>query len=201
MGVMLEFARTHPGFEPAGTFYVLREPFGGVEEGPELLRWLVANGFELGNHTPDHIPLGTLGPTEVQSQLARGAKILTDAVPGYRVRTMALPLGSMPKPASLAVRGRWRGLSYRHDGVFLVGANPAPSPFSTDFDAAAIPRIRSSHRPCTGERDFTACFWLRELTRNPRLRYVSDGDPKKITFPRSQQEKLRPKFRSLARPY
>jgi peptidoglycan/xylan/chitin deacetylase (PgdA/CDA1 family) len=201
VGVMLDFARTHPGFEPAGTFYVLREPFGGVAEGGAMLRWLVAHGFELGNHTPDHLPLRTLDATKVQNELVRGQQLLTDAVPGYRVRTMALPVGSMPKPASLAVRGRWHGRAYHNEGVFLVGANPAPSPYSTDFDPAAIPRIRSSHLPWRGGRDFAAAFWLHELAENPSQRYVSDGDPAHVTFPRAERQKLRPRFRSLARPY
>jgi hypothetical protein len=65
VGIMLAFAHTHPGFEPAGTFYVNREPFGGVEEGEKLLRWLTRDGFELGNHTYDHLPLRTLRDEQV----------------------------------------------------------------------------------------------------------------------------------------
>ena len=72
VGIMLDFARKHPGFVPAGTFYVNREPFGGVQESAELLRWLVKNGFELGNHTHDHLPLRDMNDKEVQRQLATG---------------------------------------------------------------------------------------------------------------------------------
>ena len=55
---MLDFARTHPGFVPAGTFYVIREPFGGVARSrPSCCAGSSTHGFELGNHTHDHLPL------------------------------------------------------------------------------------------------------------------------------------------------
>ena len=204
MGVLLEFARTHRGFPLAGTFYVLREPFAGVQEGPAMLRWLVKKGFELGNHTYDHTPLNTLDAAAVQKELALGKQVLTDAVPGYRVRTMSLPLGAMPDDASLARRGRWQGRAYGSDGsygVLLVGANPAPSPYSTSFDAGAIPRIRSSHAGWNGEADMGAAYWLHQLEQNPSQRYVSDGDPKRLTYPRAKAGELAPRFRAQARPY
>jgi peptidoglycan/xylan/chitin deacetylase (PgdA/CDA1 family) len=201
IGVMLKFARAHPSFEPAGTFYVLREPFAGIARGPAMLRWLVAHGFELGDHTYDHIPLNTLDDRDVQRELVEGARVITDAVPGYRIQTMSLPLGALPKSRTLALRGQWRGQSYRFAVAFLAGAEPAPSPFSTRFDRNAVPRIRTSHLPWNGARDFCAEFWLRELKQQPELRYVSDGDAARITFPRKELSALAPRFRSRASPY
>jgi peptidoglycan/xylan/chitin deacetylase (PgdA/CDA1 family) len=201
IGVLLAFARAHPQFEPAGTFYVLREPFAGVARAPAMLRWLAAHGFELGDHTRDHIPLNTLGDDDVQRELVAGARVITDAVPGYRIRTMALPLGALPKSRALATRGRWRGQGYQFAAAFLAGAEPAPSPFSTKFDRTAVPRIRTSHLPWKGERDFCAEFWLHELKQHPELRYVSDGDPTRITFPRSERSTLAERFRSRANAY
>ena len=201
MGIMLRFAQAHPRFKPTGTFYVLREPFAGIARGPAMLRWLVAHGFELGDHTHDHIPLNTLGTRGVQRELVEGARVITNALPGYRIQTMALPLGALPTPRALALRGRWGGQSYRFQAAFLAGAEPAPSPFSTKFDRNAIPRIRISHLPWNGERDFCAEFWLHELQKDPGLRYVSDGDPARITFPRSEQASLAGRFRSRSNPY
>jgi peptidoglycan/xylan/chitin deacetylase (PgdA/CDA1 family) len=201
IGVLLQFARTHAGFRPAGTFYVLRQPFAGTPRGPAMLRWLVRHAFELGNHAHDHLPLGSLSPTQVQRELVLGQKVITDALPGARVQTMSLPLGVMPRPAVLARHGRWRGRSYHNAGVFLVGANPAPSPFSRAFEPGAIPRIRSSHLPWNGERDFGAAYWLDQLRHHPEQRYVSDGDPRTIAFPRAEAAQLAAGLRSRARPY
>jgi peptidoglycan/xylan/chitin deacetylase (PgdA/CDA1 family) len=202
IGILLEFQREHPAFPLAGTFYVNREPFAGVARGKEMLRWLVDHGFELGNHTKDHEPFNQLsGPSEVQKELVLGNEVIEGAVSGYRVRTMALPLGVPPKPASLAVRGRWTGRTYTFSGVMLIGAGPAPSPFDKEFDRAGIPRIRSGHLPWNGEADFGAWYWLRALKQSPERRYVSDGDPATIAFPRALEKNLRPAFSSRARAY
>lgn len=202
IGILLAFQREHPTFPLAGTFYVNREPFAGVARGKQMLRWLVDRGFELGNHTKDHLPFSELsGPVEVQRQLVLGNEVIQDAMPGYKVETVSLPLGVLPNPPSLAVRGSWNGRSYSFRGVMLVGAGPSPSPFSKSFDGAGIPRIRSGHLPWGGEADFGAWYWLRELRRNPERRYVSDGDPATITFPRVLEDKLRAPFRTRARAY
>jgi hypothetical protein len=199
IGIMLAFRKTHPDFVPAGTFYVNREPFAGVHEGPAMLRWLAAHGFEIGNHTKDHIPFNQLDATQVQRQLVLGGRVITSAIPDASIVTMALPLGVMPKPASLAWHGRWGGETYSLRGVLLVGANPAPSPFSTKFDPHAIPRIRTS--PHAGVEDFGSTFWLDWLAEHPEERYVSDGDAKHVSFPRTRAAELRPRFRSRAVSY
>jgi peptidoglycan/xylan/chitin deacetylase (PgdA/CDA1 family) len=201
VGIMLAFARTHPAFPVDGTVYVLREPFAGVPEGGAMLRWLVSKGFELGNHTYDHVPLRTLDSTGVQKELARGEAVIEDAVPRYRVRTMSLPFGAMPHEPTLARRGRWNGRAYGPYGVFLVGADPARSPYSASFDPGAIPRIRSSHAGWNGRADLAASYWLDQLERHPETRYVSDGDPDVLTFPRARAGELAPRFRARARPY
>jgi peptidoglycan/xylan/chitin deacetylase (PgdA/CDA1 family) len=201
LGIMEAFAKAHPDFPAVATFYVLRNAFEGNGSTPgKTLRWLVEHGFELGNHTRDHVAFTKLDATEVQRQLVLGNRVLSDRIPGYRAQTMSLPLGALPTPRSLATHGRWHGQSYRFAGVFLGGAEPAPSPFSTKFNPGAIPRIRP--KPYwDGSRDFTGGMWLDLLERNPSLRYVSDGDPGKITFPRSKASELAPSYRSLANPY
>jgi peptidoglycan/xylan/chitin deacetylase (PgdA/CDA1 family) len=195
LGIMFAFARTHSGFAPRGTFYVNRDPFG-VQDGARLMRWLDEHEFELGNHTYDHQPLRTLDAEAVQKEIALGASVIEDALPGYEIGSLALPLGSMPRDAKLAVRGSWHGHSYGPYAVLLVGANPSASPFSSSFDPTAIPRIRSSHLPYRGQADFTLAYWLRDLDANPGLRYVSDGDPAKITAPTAEKTSLAPRYKA-----
>jgi peptidoglycan/xylan/chitin deacetylase (PgdA/CDA1 family) len=201
VGIFEDFAAQHPGFPATGTFYVPRNAFNGDgESAQKTFGWLVANGFELGNHTKDHIALNTLGATAVQRQLVLGNRLLTDRLPGYRAQTMALPLGALPHPASLAARGTWDGQAYRFAGVFLSGAEPAPSPFSTGWSPGAIPRILPNPR-WNGARDFTWGMWLDALERNPQLRYVSDGNAETISFPRARQVDLAARYRDRAHAY
>jgi hypothetical protein len=201
LGIMEKFAKTHPGFPAVATFFVPRNAFEGNGSTPgQTLRWLVEHGFELANHTKDHIPLNTIDDTKVQQQLVLGDRVLSALVPGYVAKTMALPLGALPHDRALALRGKWDGQSYKFDGVFLAGAEPAPSPFAKKFDRGAIPRIRPNPN-WDGSRDFTGGMWLDILEKNPSMRYVSDGDPAKVTFPRSRLSELSPQYRALANPY
>jgi peptidoglycan/xylan/chitin deacetylase (PgdA/CDA1 family) len=201
LGIWEAFAKTHPGFPAVATFYIPRNAFEGNGSTPgKTLRWLVEHGFELGNHTRDHVAFNTIDATEVQRQLVLGGHVLSDRIPGYTAHTLALPLGALPTPRSLATHGSWHGQSYRFNGVFLDGAEPAPSPFAKKFNPAAIPRIRPNPY-WDGSRDFTGGMWLDILEKNPGMRYVSDGDPSKITFPKSRESELAPQYRSLAKPY
>jgi hypothetical protein len=201
VGVLESFAATHKDFPAVATFYIPRNVFdGNGRTGASTLSWLVEHGFELGNHTKDHYPLNTLDPTAVRRQLVLGQHVITDLLPGYRIQTMALPEGALPHDHALATSGAWDGQSYRFAGVFLSGAEPAPSPFSKTWNPDAIPRIRTNPL-WNGTRDFTAGMWLDLLERNPSMRYVSDGNPSTIAFPRAKEPDLASRFRSRAAPY
>ena len=198
VGIMLEFAESHPGFRPAATFYLNGGPFAAGEKTGELLRWLVANGFELGNHTRDHVNFSEVSDTEVQRQLVLQSRIIREQVPDLKIVTMALPFGVMPDPPRLARKGSWDGESYAFKGVMLVGAEPAPSPFSSAFDGAGIPRIRSAPETSV---ELASAYWLDTLAASPELRFVSDGDPDAITFPEDRQDALADRFADRAKPY
>jgi hypothetical protein len=201
VGILEQFAATHKDFPAVATFYIPRNTFNGNGRTPaSTLAWLVEHGFELGNHTKDHIPLNTLNATGVQKQLVEGQRLIDGLVSGYQVKTMALPDGSLPKDHALAVSGSWDGQQYRFAGVFLSGAEPAPSPFSAKWNPTQIPRIRANGA-WDGTRDFTLGMWFDVLERNPVLRYVSDGNPNTISFPRSELSSLAPAYRSRAKPY
>jgi peptidoglycan/xylan/chitin deacetylase (PgdA/CDA1 family) len=173
VGIMLDFARDHPDFRPAGTFYVNREPFGDAADAAELAQRLVALGFELGNHTLDHARLDELPDEEVQREIVLGNRLIRELVPEAKVETIALPFGLLPINRRLALAGSWDGESYRFAGAFLAGAEPSPSPYADDFDAQQIPRIRTDQaRLLNGSAD-----WLGRLEQSPELRYVSDGKP------------------------
>lgn len=201
LGVLEAFARTHHDFPATATFYIPRSVFDGNGRTPaSTLAWLTEHGYEIGNHTKDHIPLNTLDPTAVQQQIVLGNRVLSDLIPGFKPKTFALPLGALPSPSALAARGTWDGQSYSFAGVFLAGAEPAPSPFSTKWNPAQIPRLRTNPK-WDGSRDFTAGMWLDILERNPGLRYVSDGNPETVAFPKSGEAELAAAFRERAKPY
>ncbi|THA24962.1 xylanase [Streptomyces sp. RKND-216] len=200
VAVLRDVAEKHPDFRPVATFFVNGDPFA-EPGGQRTLGWLHDHGFEIGNHTLRHTTLGTVSGSEVQRAVARNQKAITDALPDdVTVDSLALPNGSMPSAAGLAVEGSSGGTDYRHAGVYLVGANPAPSPFSSDFDPAAIPRIRSQG-PDGPDAKFASAAWLDKLADGTVARYTSDGDPDRVSFPADRKPSLAAPFENRAQPY
>jgi peptidoglycan/xylan/chitin deacetylase (PgdA/CDA1 family) len=176
--ILFEVAAAHPGFTPVASVYVNAEPFGGGEGAGAALRWLHGHGFEIGNHTAGHTNLRSASPQRAQQDLADGGALIRDAVPGYAPTTLALPFGARPHDPGLALNGP----GYAHTAVLLVGAEPAPSPYSEDFDPQGVPRIRS--QGADGEEaEFGSTSWLDHLAANPGTRYTSDGNPDVISYP------------------
>lgn len=176
--ILLDVAAAHPGFRPVASMYVNADPYGGGAAGEAALRWLHANGFEIGNHTFGHTNLRTASAERARQDIARGDAFIREAVPGYTPTTLALPFGARPRDPELAVRGP----GYDYAAALLVGANPAPSPFATEFKAIAIPRIRSQG-PDGDEAEFGSAVWLDKLAASPSGRYTSDGNPDVISYP------------------
>jgi hypothetical protein len=203
LGILVEVASRYDDVEPRASVYTITSSlFGGTADGERVMAELHDLGMELGNHTHNHPSLASLDAAGVQDELATNVARTRELVPDAEVVTLSLPLGIFPEDRSLAVSGSSDAGSYEHEGVLLVGSNPAPSPFSGDFDAYAIPRIRSSPSWDGGEPDYGSAFWLEQLERGQNYRrFVSDGDPATISFPADRAEELAPEFEDRANPY
>jgi hypothetical protein len=192
LGILLAVGKANGEEHPVATFYVNEEPFAGRLK---YLKKLHDLGMEIGDHTLTHANLKHLNDTQVQGEIAKDLTLIRRAVPGIDVTTMALPLGIHPVNKGLAAKGKFGTTAYSFKGVMLVGAGPAPSPYSTKFKAVAIPRLLSGHDKSLY---FAATYWLNRIGAT---RYISDGDPEHISFPKSAADKLSPRFASMARPY
>ena len=193
VGIWLAFHREHPDWRNKATFCVLSGGAAGHaffgEKGIEgqksewrfrKVRYLVEQGFELCGHTLWHANLGKYSDAVVQEQIARGTLAIDSAVPGYRVRTFALPLGVWPRNRALAVAGEWKDphggkiTRYDFDAVLEVAGGPARSPYDPAFDAKKLTRIEVFANQLERVLDQL------EASGN---RYVSDGDPRVIAHP------------------
>ena len=197
VSIMLEVAEEHPEFRPAATFFVNADPFGDPG-GSRTLPWLAAHGMEVGNHTATHVNLGETAPDQARRDILTQDKAIRRT--GLSPATLAYPFGATPDDPGLALHGSVGAEEYRYRGAFLVGANPAPSPYSADFAPAAIPRIRS--QDATGQdAAFCSTVWLDKLAAAPAERYTSDGDPGHVSFPRTANATPAARFADRARAY
>jgi peptidoglycan/xylan/chitin deacetylase (PgdA/CDA1 family) len=189
VGILEAFARLHPEFTPRATFFVLpaaAEPhrlFGQPEHEARKIRYLVSHGFEVGNHTLWHADLSKYPEAVVRAQLALAQQGIGHIVPGYRLRTLALPMGNYPWELEWAIRGHAAGTTYEHEAILRIGGGPAASPFSARFDRFHLPRIQVVG-PALAE-------WLQYFDTHSGERYVSDGDLNTVTIPRGRRADLR----------
>jgi peptidoglycan/xylan/chitin deacetylase (PgdA/CDA1 family) len=161
LGIWLDFRKKHPDWSNKAVFCLLsgaeagRSFFGDKEiEGQKSewrhrkLRALVDSGFELCNHTVWHANLARQDDQTVVEQIARLNLAIDSAVPQYRVRVFALPLGEWPARRDLARTGRWRDprsgveTSYGFDAILQVSGGPARSPSDSLFNPLRLPRVQ-----------------------------------------------------------
>ena len=189
VGVLEAFIREKPDFGRAATFFVLpgaKAPnnlFNQPAHEGRKLRWLVEQGYELGNHTLWHANLGKYDEATVRAQLADAQVWVQRHVPQYRLRTLALPHGVYPRDVTWALSGTAKGTTYRHEAILMVAGGAAPSPFARSFDPVRLPRIQAV------EHDLR--HWLNHFERTPADRYVSDGNPDTLTIPTARKDRLR----------
>jgi polysaccharide deacetylase len=190
VGVLEAFLKEKPDFGRAATFFVLpganrpNRLFNQPEHEGRKLRWLVENGYEIGNHTLWHANLGKYDEAVVRTQLADAQTWVQKHVPDYKLRTLALPHGVYPKDVTWALTGTAKGTTYRHDAILMVAGGAAPSPFSARFDPVHLPRIQALGRDLKG--------WLDHFDKNPADRFVSDGDASTVTIATTQRDRLKP---------
>lgn len=170
VGILESFYSKHPDFGLAAIFFVLpaadppNKLFNQPEYAQEKLRYLVRKGFEIGNHTLWHATLSKQSPEGVRRQLALAVKAIQDAVPGYQVKALSLPMGIYPKDMSLLLSGSYEGITYRNKGVMMVTGGPAVPPSHKSFDPLRIPRIQAVEREIN--------YWLRYFDEHPGERYT-----------------------------
>ena len=105
---------------------------------------------------------------------------IDSAVPGYRVRTFALPLGVWPKHRPLAWAGALtdpkthKTFRYSYDAVLEVAGGPTRSPHDPQFNPRSIKRVEVFARELEKTLD--------QLDKSG-ARYVSDGDPRSVARP------------------
>ncbi|MBW3576409.1 MAG: polysaccharide deacetylase family protein [Actinobacteria bacterium] len=188
VGILQAMEREDPTWRARATFaFYWPVPFRDTDRDTieAKLRYLVANGFDLSNHTYNHDNLAELTDAEVQDNLARAEAELAEVVgTDYRVRSITLTQGIWPNNRELAMRGEANGVRYEHDIALLVGFMPTRSPHHSEYDPMAVQRVQAY----VPEFD----KWVEWLDAEPGRRFVSDGDPATVSFPASWADVARP---------
>lgn len=202
IGILIDVAKQFPDCRPVASMNINKDPFGLSDPAKikAALTDLDKRGIEVANHTYGHDNLAKLDPEGIQKDFVLLQRMVHGAAPGAAVRTMALPFGVWSKDRGLAHTGNFDGETYTNEGILLVGANPSPSPYAAKFDPLAIPRIRSTSYG-NGTIPQTSNYWLDYLKANPAQRYISAGNPGRVTFPKALAPALAPALATKAVSY
>jgi len=193
LGIWLDFKKTHSDWDNKAVYCLLSGASAGHNffgdrgiQGQksnwrfQKVKWLADNGFELCDHTLWHAQLSKYPDAFVQEQIARNALAIDSAVPGYKIRSMALPQGLWPKNRALASKGSWtnpktgKTVSYDWPVVFEVAGGPMRSPYDPAFNPGSTPRIQVIGNAIEA--------MINKLERSGNM-YISDGNPSVVARP------------------
>ncbi len=184
VAILEDFFGKHPDFGRGGLFSILPlAPFAwpdGEDQVPyekEKVQFLLDHGYEIGNHTVNHIYMNEHTTTEIEKELADAVDMMRSFDPRSQEEVIAVPFGTYPAHGdTTAFEGfDLNGKHYAFKAALNVGANPGYSPVDSDYEPYWIPRIR-------GSRD-QVNQWFSFVEDNPGIMYVSDGNPDTITIP------------------
>ena len=167
--------------------------WGQPDRKQEKVRNLVEWGYEVGSHTISHLDLKKASTTDAQWQLAVSQTTLQDMIGGgYKVTSISIPYGNYPSNEDIIKSGTYKGKAYSYSAAVSIAERMCASPFSGDFNAYHIPRIRGSANYITDA--------IQKFKDHPGLRYISDGDPTTVSAPKNLDPALGTLSADLGRP-
>ena len=188
VGVLESFKKKYPDFNVTATFFVNGSLFQQSEYNEKILKWLVENGYDIGNHTKTHVNFSDASTKESEEEVGFVYNKLDAIIPDKYVKLVALPYGSPYKKThanfSHIINSNYNGINYETVSTFRVGWMPDYSPFSKDFDKEFIMRVRAYDNNGV---DFDIDASFRILEKN---RYVSDGNADTIVIKESDASYL-----------
>lgn len=190
IGLLEAFTKENPDFGKHAILYINggKGAFEGAGTYEERLKWLVDNGYEIGNHTNSHPKLSQLNGEQVQEEIGKVDRLIKETLTNYTVDTITYPHGIRPEETyrHLVVEGVYEGNSYHYELGFREGpSGPMVASFHKAFDSYNCPRVRGSE----GEEG-DLWWWLKYYETHPELQYISDGNPERIAVPKDKEDNV-----------
>lgn len=174
VGVLEEFKKKHPDVPVTATFFVNGGIFNQPEYNEKILKWLIDNGYDVGNHTQTHLDIKKSSGDRVQKEIAYVYDELEKIIPGKYVKIIALPFGSpyvkTNENFKYVLSTNYDGKTYDTEAALRVGWEPEVSPYDKDFDPTFLKRCRAYDN---NGKEFDINMVFTNLENN---RYVSDGN-------------------------
>ncbi len=188
IGILEEFKKKYPDYNVTATFFVMDNLFNQEEYDEEKLKWLVDNGYDVGNHTKNHINFKTATIEESVNAVGYMYEKLDKIIPNKYVNIVALPYGSPGSKThqnfNSILSGTYNNKEYSTQATLRVGWMQEVSPFNKNFDKTFLKRIRAYDN---NGKDFDITYTFNQLKND---RYISDGDKDTIVIPTDKESSL-----------
>lgn len=188
VGILEEFKKNHPDANVTATFFVNAGMFNQSEYNEKILKWMVENNYDIGNHTQTHLDIKKSAADKVQKEIVYVYEELEKIIPGKYVKIIALPFGSPYSKThdnfKYVLSSTYNGKTYETEAALRVGWEPEVSCFDKDFDKTFLKRCRAYDN---NGKEFDIKMVFDMLEKN---RYISDGEPNIITIKESDKTKL-----------
>ena len=174
IGILEEFKKKYPDYNVTATFFVNNGLFNQKQYNEKILKWLVDNGYDVGNHTKGHANLSEIDTNKTQEVIGYVYNQLEEIIPNKYVKIVALPFGSPYKKEhenfNYVLEGTYNNTSYTTEAALRVGWESELSPFNKKFDKTFLKRCRAYDN---NGKDFDIEMNFRILETK---RYISDGN-------------------------
>ena len=195
VGILEEFKKKHPDMNVTATFFLMDGLFNQSKYNEDILKFLIDNGYDIGNHTTIHPDFTTINTTKTQEVVGKMYQKLDKLLGDKYVKILALPFGSPYKKTHenypYILKGEYNGYTYETEATLRVGWEPELSPFNKDFDKYFLKRCRAYDN---NGKEFDIESVFKNLEKN---KYISDGNKDLIVIKESDKNKLNDIFENI----
>lgn len=188
VGIMEAFKKKHPDSGVTATFFVTGGIFNQSEYNDKILKFLIENGYDVGNHTKTHLDIKKSSASRVQEEIVYVYDELEKVIPNKYVKIVALPYGSPYSKShenyQYVLSSTYNGKTYETEAALRVGWEPEVSPFDKEFDKTFLKRCRAYDHNGT-EFDIKMVFNMLDSSR-----YISDGNKDTIVISSKNSDRL-----------
>ena len=188
IGILEEFKKKHPEVPVTATFFVNGGIFNQEKYNEKIVKWMIENGYDIGNHTQTHLDIKKATSDEVQKEIVYVYNKLEELIPGKYVKIIALPFGSPytkeHENYKYVLSSTYDGKTYETEAALRVGWEPEVSPYDKNFDKTFLKRCRAYDN---NGKDFDIEMVFNMLEKN---KYISDGDPNTIVIKETDESKI-----------
>lgn len=188
VGILESFKEKYPDYNVTATFFVNGGLFNQPEYNDKILKWLVENGYDVGNHTENHLDIKKSSSDKVNKEIVTVYEQLDNIIPEKYVNIIALPFGSPYSKENenfkYVLNATYNDNTYQTKSALRVGWEPEVSPFNKNFDPTFLKRCRAYDN---NGKDFDIEMVFKMLESR---KYISDGNIDSIVIPESQNTLL-----------